>query len=494
MRGKAGVWYQSARDRLRVPEWFFLITFAIFGLIFLVLIPPFQVADESSHFFRAYQMTQGKLVSKKTPSGVGGELPKGVYDFAVSANQFGLSFHPDRRFFPRSQFPELWKFESKGPKEPVRFVNTALYAPTNYVVPAIGIGLTKLITSKVIVQFYVGRLINCAFFGVCLFFAIRMIPRGKWILAALALLPMSIYEAASLSADVYLIGLMSLFIAYWSTLYEKPVLTIKNFLTLGALGLLVGLSKQSYLVFVPILLLLALPVRKNRPELKRRLIFAVLAGLITGLFAGGWVLITSSFNADFAYWAGLNGIAVNPPVAMHSALTHPLTFVETMINSLITNNANTTVWSFFGLFGWLDTAIPYALMVFLAITLFLVYGFSETRTKGKYALTRPVAIWFGVSSVLFVAVLGFVLFAYWTPFGATSVAGFQGRYFIPLLIFLIPVLYGRYRHTIPKKYVLGGLVAVLVCCTVILVCRYYTNPPKLPGQASIGITQNRNIG
>jgi uncharacterized membrane protein len=484
MRGKIGAGYAWIRDRLRVPEWFFLFVFVGFGLLFLVLIPPFQVADESSHFFRAYQMTQGEFVSKQTPVGVGGELPRGVYDFAVSSNQFGLSFHPERRYFPRSQLPELWRFTSKGPKAPVRFVNTALYAPTNYVVPALGIGLAKLVTSKVIIQFYAGRLFNLAFYGACLFLAIRLIPRGKWILAALAILPMSLNEAASLSADIYLIGMVSLFVAYWFRLYEKPVLTIQNYLLLGGLGVLVALSKQSYVVLIPILLLLALPVRKNRAELKRRLVFAVSAGLATGLIAGVWMIFSARFNADFAYWAGLNGIAVKPPAAIHAILTHPHWFAEAMWNSLLTNNANTTVWSFFGMFGWLDTAIPYPLMIFIAITLFLIYGLADERAKGTYAMGRIVNWGFLALSLLFVAGLGVVLYAYWTPFGARSVAGLQGRYFIPLLIFLIPVMHGRYRHTIPKRYVLGGLVAALVCCTVVLACRYYTNPPA-PAQAAL---------
>ena len=43
------------------PVKFFVYCALIFGIIFLILIPPFQSPDEDSHFKRAYVVSYGKL-------------------------------------------------------------------------------------------------------------------------------------------------------------------------------------------------------------------------------------------------------------------------------------------------------------------------------------------------------------------------------------------------------------------------------------------------
>ncbi len=46
-------------------EHVFLILGLLFGLAFVFVTPPFQVPDEYNHFFRAYEISQGKLLSQK---------------------------------------------------------------------------------------------------------------------------------------------------------------------------------------------------------------------------------------------------------------------------------------------------------------------------------------------------------------------------------------------------------------------------------------------
>jgi uncharacterized membrane protein len=232
MSGRLQAYYIS----LRRPERCFLTIYVICGMLFMIIIPPMQIADESSHFYRAYQVSTGGLISKITPAGVGGVLPSGIVEFTESANKNAISFHPTQRFYPRAQYPELAHLQTNSPGRPVRFVNTALYGPTNYIIPAVAIRVADITTHKVIVAFYLGRLANFVFLAVCLFIAIRLIPRGKWLLAAIGVLPMTLYEAASLSADVYILGIMALFVAYWVSIFNKRQLTNKNWGILGALA------------------------------------------------------------------------------------------------------------------------------------------------------------------------------------------------------------------------------------------------------------------
>ncbi len=69
------------------PEKILLVFGLVFGLTFLFLTPPFQVADEGVHFFRSYQTAQGELVDPTIPSSA----------VATAAKFNHLPFHPEKK-------------------------------------------------------------------------------------------------------------------------------------------------------------------------------------------------------------------------------------------------------------------------------------------------------------------------------------------------------------------------------------------------------------
>ena len=59
----------------------FLTLGSIFGLSFIILTPPFQTPDESTHFLRAYHISTGHLTAIKQDSRVGGYIPHAIDSF-----------------------------------------------------------------------------------------------------------------------------------------------------------------------------------------------------------------------------------------------------------------------------------------------------------------------------------------------------------------------------------------------------------------------------
>ncbi|HQR46192.1 MAG TPA: DUF2142 domain-containing protein, partial [Thermoanaerobaculia bacterium] len=57
------------------PAAIFLAVALPAGLLFAVLTPPFQVPDESAHFFRAFQMAEGTFRAGSDGAVPGAELP-----------------------------------------------------------------------------------------------------------------------------------------------------------------------------------------------------------------------------------------------------------------------------------------------------------------------------------------------------------------------------------------------------------------------------------
>jgi len=459
---------------LAVPEHSFAVIFCVFGLFFLLVIPPIQVADENNHFFRAYQVAQGQLVSKKTDVGVGGYLPSGVIDFARLANKNQIAFHQNQHFFPRSQLRELANLSSRSVQEPIEFVNTALYSPVSYLVPSLAIKLSSLVTDRVIVQFYLARLADFLLLGLSFYFAIKIIPFGKWPLVVLCLLPMTLYEAVSISADVYLLAVTALFISYWLSLYRLPNITLRQWLVLAVLALGLAFSKQSYFVFAGVVPLLLVPVCRSQALFKKRFLPIGIISLGSLSIALLWMFITRNFNPEFIRWAAANGIVgANPHTQFYVLFHEPVHFAAILLNTWLTNSGNYIWWTTFGEFGWLDAPLPLTLVLPLAVVTFLSFGIPEDRQqfKDNSAIITTVSIWI-LAFINFMAITA-ILFAFWTTPGSAVILAYQGRYFIPLLIFLIPVLAGRYVHSISRYTLLLGMIVILAGSTCVLIARYY---------------------
>lgn len=77
------------------PEKAFLIIGLIFGILFLLVVPPFQVPDEPNHFFRAYQLSEGEIIGEKQDNNAGGLVPKSLVDSMLLWSN--LPFHPEQK-------------------------------------------------------------------------------------------------------------------------------------------------------------------------------------------------------------------------------------------------------------------------------------------------------------------------------------------------------------------------------------------------------------
>ena len=107
----------------------------LLALLYLVLVlpvtaflgwhnPPFQAADEDSHFLRAMQIAQGGLISTRSPSGlIGGRLPEGAvrlaHDFRDLRFQSHVTLDPGR-YHAAGLVPSGQEIEAS-------FANTAIY-------------------------------------------------------------------------------------------------------------------------------------------------------------------------------------------------------------------------------------------------------------------------------------------------------------------------------------------------------------------------------
>ncbi len=451
----------------RMPaEYFFILVAGVFGMIHLVLLPPFQSPDESNHFHRSLHISNGHLMGETLDGNrLGGVLNLRYWHVT---NYYD---HVRKHQIPTDDFNQKFvsdpTFEEKGF---VDFANVGYYAPTVYVPQTIGIAIGKVCTSDPLTLMYVGRIMSLLFWAAIVFFAIRIIPSAKEILLFVALLPASLSINSSLSGDVFSNALSFLFIAMVFHLRKKKEkINTKTLMLITMVILTITINK---LVYSPmILLLIIVPNRIISIVQKGALMLSVvLVAVLWALYAGNIFIPFDSYHETYRAAQQLNP-GVNPAEQLQYILSHPFDFIKTAFLSYI-ESAPATWAHYIGKFGWEKNYIPtwcIALLSFVLVQLI----FQNRRTN-----VEPKIKWTPMLLSIFLMILAFTISIYmqWSPVGNERVWSLSGRYFIPIfpLVFIGLFLFPK-RICIPTNY--WHRTILILSNSVLLLSiysRYYT--------------------
>ncbi len=190
----------------------FLPLALIFGTLFIFITPPFQVPDEYMHFYRSYQVSEGRLTAYRVGEDIGGYLPRSLVELGDRLPN-GLQRDPNFHL----HFQDIWKLRTipLHPQDQIFVVFGAVswHSPMNYFPQAAAIAIGRSFGLTPLWLLYCGRGGNLICWTLLAYFAIRLIPIMDWTLMLLALMPMSLAQASSLSADATVNGVCFLFVA-----------------------------------------------------------------------------------------------------------------------------------------------------------------------------------------------------------------------------------------------------------------------------------------
>jgi uncharacterized membrane protein len=432
----------------------FLALGGLLGLCFALLIPPLQVPDEIAHFYRSFAISNGACIAPAVQS-----VPLAVSllqsDFPpLVENQRPLALQEYLRL-TRTRWYE-------GPQIPVSNPAANIYNCTPYLASAAGIALAKLSSQSAIVVLYSARLANLAVYLILVYVALRVLPLGRPVLFCLALMPMSLHQAASVSADALTIASAFLFSAYVLYLaFDDRVVAISSlqFVLLAGALVLTTLCK-----FNPwfVLLLLLIPASKCGGMARKLLAAGVAVGLIL-LISALWQNLDGAHIAAFKRVKA--GLDIDIDANVRFILRQPLVFLGAFARSWLAGG-RVYATQFVGYLGWI--AVPLPLWVVEMYIGFLILAGLAGGGRGTLRLSdRLILAGVVVGSLVSVFALIWVLevsgfhAAGGMVLHAGTIPGVQGRYFIPFapLFFLLPV-----NARIRAK---GSIVAV-ACVAVVL--------------------------
>lgn len=456
------------------PEKIFLVICFFWGLLFMLVNPPFQGSDEDSHLYKIYGFTQGSLNFKKltvtTNDKYGREkltfggqiLPQGLIE-ASRANK-AVTFNPNKK----TSVSETVKI-SKIPLDKENKVFLAHpftpYTPLSYMPAVFVIWFMTLFSASPFAMLAAGRLCSLFVYLVCGYFAIKITPVKKWMLLSILLIPTAVYQSSVLGTDAFTFGIVMLLCAYSLRLaYAKEVEKIDSkqnliFLTLVAM---VGITKFTYLPLV--FLYLLIPREKFIYEKQRILSFLIIlcsAVFITLCFVIGHLYIT---NDLVPYSTSISGAD-----SMKFILSHPFEYLFMILKTLILNLVY-YLNGVIGIFGWSDTFLPlWGVFVYIFILVYTgAVNLSGTEFKGLDTKNKAVLVLIGLFSVILVCTSCFTVFE---PDMKNHIINWiQGRYFLPLMpLFLLYLSKGGFETFIHDNVRISKLVVIILINFVLLV-------------------------
>jgi uncharacterized membrane protein len=419
------------RKRLLRPQNLFLALALLIGTWQVFITPPFRVPDEAHHFYRAYGIANGKWINQKKPDNRVGDMMPVSFNLAV--NNILQNLHTTGMVDPQVVRNEFERKTEPDVKIFNVFRTISLYSPVPFIPQAVGIAIAERLKLSPIEYMYMGRIFNYFCWVVLVCLAISIIPVFKWVLVLIALMPLSTHLAASLSADAFTLSICWLATAYIlrHALTGTRPHNWRLITMLTGFMILIILSKQAYF-FIPFVLYFLIPYRKIHP---RKGYYA----LITAGYLLIGIITIVSWTQFISHIYTKPGPQVDPHGQIAYILSQPFDFLDLIWRDLVHKNYN-YIYVMVGVLGQLELSLPpHVMNMYFDITLLaaIVGGAQHIR------INMPKRIVLGAFLLLSFFGLFAIIYAMGNDYRSQTIWGMQGRYFYPLLLPWLLLLYNR---------------------------------------------------
>lgn len=441
------------------PHYVFLILSLYFGWQMHLVTPPLQAPDEFNHFYRAYQISEGKLLPYTENKRLGGYIPGSIREymlpFANAATNLNVHL---------TEHDMVYAYTIAFSEKDRRFMdfpNTSLYSPISYLPQAIALWTARKANTSVANMYDAGRITIYAVWLISMFVVIWLTPFGKWLLTFLFLLPMNQYVANSFSADTITNCVSLLFVALVLKIaFQNSKIKRHQLIWLAVLLLFIAFAKVVYIGLVFLLLLIPSEKFKSRKQhaLSKAILFLIAFGAayLWSTIVMKYYLPYDNYNPAFRNGSWLSfcanyykqkehilaDIGYFPGVIYRSIFEHPVYYLN----------------GYIGIFGNSDVLLTRQLTW---LTYFFIFIVAITElNKMQLIVWKRLFLWLAALASFVLLLLSQHLT--WDCVGEGIVDLIQGRYLIPIM----PLLFLSLSNSkVNFKYV--PVLAVLIYPAII---------------------------
>lgn len=440
------------------PEHIFLFSSILLCVCWCGLMPSFRVPDEDSHFVRIFGILEGYVV-----------VPA---DGRVPIPQIPVAW---QQYTPYNMWKHLESANYGADRKLWDCVNIALYNPLVYIFQLIGVSIGSL-SRNVWITCLTGRLISSIGCSVMIFYAIKWIPYGKWMLVVVSLCPVALQERASLSADAMTYAAVVLLLAYCMKLsvQEENSVRWRQLIPLTVMVLMVSSCKVVY--FMAAFLVFLIPSDRFS---KRKIgwYYQTLMIITSVTVAVGWAAYAGR------YLSLTNG-GGNSTEKIRWVLHNPLSYIGLMLRTLwkygaLWTNQLTGETLGYPIAFTAGSTLTLIGVVVLVVTLFC--GFREKVQKNgalkrdcewnqKIGRRRILLCFVFLMTVILIMSSLYVQWTKGNPEEIKAIEGIQGRYFLPILPVLYSILVNDKDHDAAIEVQSHCIVVSLMQNIAILTC------------------------
>jgi uncharacterized membrane protein len=421
------------------PSSVFAILSLGFGSLIIVVTPPLRGPDETSHFLRAYGISQGELIpSLRLGEGRKGiVLPAKLYEgFAFFENVRTREKEPG--FSYRAVVASyLASSAADPPPAPtyVPYAGSEGYSPFAYLPHVAAAAVARVLDLTFLPTLYLMRFAGLLVLTGIITRAIAAVPQIAWALVAIGMLPASVYGRSVVSADGCAFAAAVVVTTLW---LRGMIYPQRAKLGWQSVAMIVNaLTKPPNVAFV----LLELRLPKERRALARVLL--VMLPAIAAAF-----LWTLGGGADTATWrmveiTGQDSSAFDPALKLSRMIDHPWHFPSSALSSLDAKSVAELWRQTIGVLGLFDTVLRW--WVYPAVSI-LVLGTFLVRSSVEMPGRRHIFASASLTVAAYIFTVYLISYLVFTPSSANSVWGVQGRYFVPVLP-LVAIAFGALGAT-----------------------------------------------
>ncbi|BBF44262.1 membrane protein related to Actinobacillus protein [Lachnospiraceae bacterium KM106-2] len=419
-------------------EYFFVLIAMLVGSALIIITPPMGTPDENAHYMNSYSVSRGDLFPEMMgDDAVGKYVPESIMKY-LNKNLEKRDRKGKDKYTYESMAVSSWITTNHSKSV---FYNSELTRinPICYIFSAFGMFLSMLISKifPAMAEPYnllvMGKLANLTMYISAIYLAIRKTPYFKRTMTLVALMPMSIYLGASVNYDALLIAMsMLLFATILKIVYSKEeyIIDIKDIVSIIVCTIFLVAVKQTCAPFL--LALFVIPIKKFG-NMKR---YITCIGVTVGAAILAY-LPTIYINAITSNYVNNTNEYI---IAQRNYLFGHILHFPKIILHTIKMNLLYYINSFFGRLGNLDIDFPMP-FVFIFIGILLVVAIYEMSKLPK--VTWKIRVFPLVATIISVLGMYYMMYVTWTCYpniagvGVDYVSGIQGRYFIPMFLFML---------------------------------------------------------
>ena len=411
------------------PEKLFLFLSLLIGFIYITAHPFYWYGwDCGIHYAWSVEESFFKTVSVSRADLILAHNPE-FYPFFLYENSFGyngLLMHGYNNFteftFPKNSDTFSWSL----------MWHENLYHRIAHIPTGIMLFIARSIAMTPIMAVKFGTLANHLIYTLVIYFAMKRLNSGKYIMAVIAMFPTSFVLSTTYGYDQWLISFIMLGYAYFFYETQTPdkKISIKNMIIMSA-ALFIGIGPKA--VYFPVMFILYF-IKKNKfTGLKEyRIYITTVSCLIIFAIAGFAVPYITSGGGE-GDWRG--GTGVDAVAQTIYILQNPFIYIKTFLNFL-TSYLNIFTNNFITHFAHLGySSFYYFILVILGFVIITDRNEYDIKTSSFKLKLLLLFI-----TLITISVFTLAMYISFTEVGENIIAGVQGRYLTPLLFPLFYII------------------------------------------------------